>query len=77
MNILCISLEQSKTTAEILDWLTAPEIKGGKNEERHWMVNTNTQLANPHGNQHVELIIALLYLCQIHNFPLLMIRKNE
>lgn len=76
MNILNISLEQAKTTPEILDWLSSPEIKGGKNEAGWWMINTNIGLANPHNNYHVELIIALLYLCQVHNYQLLMIRKN-
>lgn len=76
MKILSITIEQSKTRPDILDWLTSPEIKSGKNEEKHWMVNTNVQLANPHQDKDVESLMALLFLCKLANYPLLMIKKN-
>lgn len=74
--MLSISLEQSKiTNPDILYWLVSPEIKGGTHTDKYWMMATSLQIDNPQGDQQIEVLNKLCFLCKVHNYNFLIIRK--
>jgi hypothetical protein len=77
MNILSITLTESQTRPDILDWLTLPETGGGKNTDSHWIINTNVNITNPHNDYHVAITIKLIHEAQLNNYQLVMINKNQ
>jgi hypothetical protein len=75
LKILQITLAQSRTRPDILDWLTLQSTGGGLNAEKHWMINTRMQIANPQVDYHIESLRVLLAMAQAGDYELIMILK--
>jgi hypothetical protein len=65
------------TTEEALNWITSPEVKGGRNEERYWLVRTNIAVNNPQNDIAMNALLYFLDEARVHNYQTVQIMKNE
>jgi hypothetical protein len=76
MNILSVPFAEIGTEVKALDWLTHHEVKGGKNEERYWIVRTDAQINNPDNDLPMFRLMAFLDQAQRNQYQLVQIIKE-
>ena len=76
MKIFQIEFSKIGTNTEVLNWITLPDIKGGKNEERYWLVRTDIQINNQNNDISMYRLLMLLHQAHINDFQTVQIMKN-
>lgn len=62
------------SSMNILDWITRQPGRG-KYNERHWIINTDTEFYNPSGDSDTYKLGQFLFACRLNGFQVAIITK--
>lgn len=78
MKALVVKLEHTNlmNRIDLLDWVCSPAINKGKQTDRYWIINTDTQIYNTYNDPDVNYMMAMLFRTNSVGYSSLMIMKN-
>lgn len=76
MRIFQLPFSEVRTTEDILNWITSPDVGGGKNCERYWIVRTEVTIGDADTNQALFNLAAFLDMAHKNNYQSVQITKN-
>lgn len=76
MKIFQIEFSKLGTSEHALDWITLPESKGGRNDDRYWIIRTDIQVNNPQNDLAMHRLMLFLHNARENDFQTVQIMKN-
>jgi hypothetical protein len=74
--IFQVNYSKLGTTEEALNWITSPEVKGGRNEEKYWLVRTDIAVNNPQNDVAMNSLLLFLDYSRVNHYQTVQILKN-